>query len=202
MKKLLLVIGLFTLVGCSKEPIRDPVEPVSKATDEKNVVDKNEAAILVDKIQSIPTLEQAIQVSIGMMDDSFNKMPTAAMFIPLWAEKNKIDLGMINAITSTSYGKIMKDSSSERGKSFCVTGMVGDIAVDRSAGFAVYTGGIVTNDMRIVRYIAMKSTGDIVDGSMSKFCGIVVGKIKYENARGGTTHAPYLVGMFNLPENK
>lgn len=205
MKKTALSIVLLTLLGCSKEVNTQSVnnenitESVAISEEDKA---KDEAAKLINQIQSIPTLEGAIQLAVSMMSDSHNEMPAAAMLIPLWAEKNKINLSMINAVTSTSYGKIMKDSTSERGKRLCISGMVGDIAVDRSAGFPVYSGAIVNNNMQVTRYLAMKSTGEIVDGSIAKFCGIVVGKMSYDNAKGGTTHAAYLVGMFDLPENR
>lgn len=204
MRKILLTAALVFLAGCSKQQenqgnSENMTQPVVASEEDKA---KDEKVRLINQIQSIPTLKEAIQLSVGMWEDAYNTMPPAAMLIPLWAEKNTINLSMINAIPTTSYGRIMKDSVSERGKSLCISGMVGDIAVDRSAGFPVYSGAIVNTDRQIVRYLAMKSTGDIVDGSMSKFCGIIVGKMSYDNAQGGTTHAAYLVGMFDLPENR
>ncbi len=204
MKKILLATTFLVLIGCSKQSENqkdsENMTQSSAVSEENKAEDK--ATKLVNQIQSISTLKEATQLSVGMWEDTHNKMPPAAMLIPLWAEKNKINLGMINAMPATRYGKIMKDSASERGKSLCISGMVGDIAVDRSAGFPVYSGAIVNNNGQIVRYLAMKSTGEIVDGSMGKFCGITVGKMSYDNAQGGTTHAAYLVGMFDLPENR
>jgi hypothetical protein len=42
----------------------------------------------------------------------------------------------------------------------------------------------------------------LVADSNATFCGVIVGKVGFTNASGGTTNAPYLVGMFDLPENR
>ena len=79
----------------------------------------------------------------------------------------------------------------------------GEITADDSLGTPkVFTGGLIDNSGQIYRFIAVKSTGEIVKGSTAKFCGIVTGRLMFSNSVGGTTHAVSLVGMFDLPENR
>lgn len=58
------------------------------------------------------------------------------------------------------------------------------------------------NEFNIYRATAVESSGELVEGSNATLCGIVIGKLGYDNAAGGTTRAPYLFGMFDLPENR
>lgn len=53
-----------------------------------------------------------------------------------------------------------------------------------------------------MRFAAVASTGELVAQSSANFCGVTTGKYSYSNSGGGTTHAVFLVGMFDLPENK
>jgi hypothetical protein len=96
----------------------------------------------------------------------------------------------------------MKDPEAERGKRLCSLGTINQIEVDRSAGSPIYNGGLMTPGFDSVRFSAVGSSGDLVEGSGARICGIVTGKYSYSNAGGGTTHAVYLVGMFDIPQNK
>ena len=120
-----------------------------------------------------------------------------------WVMNNKnIKIGDIKSLESTTRGKVLKDSFSERGKRLCVSATLVEIQVDRSAGFSAYHAGLVNNYTDVTRVLAVGSTGDLVADSSATFCGVVVGKVGFTNASGGTTNAPYLVGMFDLPENR
>ena len=200
MKKVLLVGVLLVLGGCSQQKKQTESEPHEEVQQVEKEIDNKQ--LMLDQLQSQPNLSSLIEFIKPMMEDSVNAMPPAAMGLPLWSEKNKLTWSDINSIPETTIGKILKDSYLERGKRVCVNGFVGEIEVDRSAGFPVYTGGMMNSDMQVIRFLAMKSTGSIISESKAKFCGISVGKMSYDNASGGSTHAPYLVGMFDLPENR
>jgi hypothetical protein len=74
--------------------------------------------------------------------------------------------------------------------------------VEKADGNKFYNGGLVDHYGHIYRFIAVRSTGDLVAGSVAHFCGVVTGKQSYANSVGGMAHAVFLVGMFVLPENK
>lgn len=46
------------------------------------------------------------------------------------------------------------------------------------------------------------SSGDLVKGSLARFCGFVVGQHSFKNTSGGTTLSIEIVGMYDLPETR
>jgi len=98
---------------------------------------------------------------------------------------------------------VMKDSNSQRGSRICTGGRVIEISVDNTVpGGKVFLGGMYNDAGQLYRFVAVRSTGEIVANSRAKFCGIVTGQQHYANSVGGIAHAVHLVGMFDLPENK
>lgn len=80
--------------------------------------------------------------------------------------------------------------------------MIGLIHTDKSTGKPIYMGGLMTNDVKVIRFVAVGSSGELVENSSARFCGFVMGLNSYSNAVGGTTHGVSVVGMFDLPENQ
>lgn len=112
-----------------------------------------------------------------------------------WSELQEIPVG--------KYAMVMKDSDSQRGSRICTGGRIIEISVDNTVpGSKVFLGGMYDDAGHIYRFIAVRSTGEIVANSRAKFCGIVTGQQHYQNSAGGVAHAVHLVGMFDLPENK
>ena len=112
-----------------------------------------------------------------------------------WSELQEIPTG--------KYAMVMKDSDSQRGSRICTSGRIIEIAVDNTVpGGKIFLGGMYDDAGHIYRFIAVRSTGEIVANSRAKFCGIVTGQKHYQNSAGGVAHAVHLVGMFDLPENK
>lgn len=111
-----------------------------------------------------------------------------------WVELQEVPLG--------KYGLVMKDSNTQRGARLCTSGQVIEIAKDRTVPQDIYLGGMFGSAGNLYRFIALKSTGEIVAKSGARFCGIVTGQQHYPNSIGGVAHAVHLVGMFDLAENK
>ena len=206
MKKVLLVVALTAtvLVGCSKQPNTETnnekmTQPVvaQPAADEKTDTEKG-----AEQLLSKNTLPEAIEMIKPTMSDEFNAFPAAAGVVAFWMENKHTKIGDIRVLDSSTRGKILKDSFNERGKRLCVSGTIVEIQVDRSGGFPAYHAGLASNYTDFTRVLAVGSTGELVANSSATFCGVVIGKIGFNNAVGGTTNAPYLVGMFDLPENK
>ena len=119
-----------------------------------------------------------------------------------WAASNMkwSDVGVTTDETSSA--KIKKDSDEERGKRICASGRIIEIETAKTPIGKFYEGGLITNSRDIFRFVTVGSSGDLVEGSQARLCGVVTGTNSYSNSAGGTTHGVQLVGMFDLPENR
>ena len=149
-----------------------------------------------------PDLASAIDGIKPQMTDTTNEVDEGAIWLALWSREH-LNWTDLQALKPSKASLVMKDADTQRGLRLCPTGYIGEITADDSLGTPkVFTGGLIDNSGQIYRFIAVKSTGEIVKGSTAKFCGIVTGRLMFSNSVGGTTHAVSLVGMFDLPENR
>jgi hypothetical protein len=137
-----------------------------------------------------------------MTDISGGNVDVGAAALAIWrAEYMK--WSELQELPPGKYALVMKDSESQRGNKLCVSGNIIEIAVDKSIpGKKIFLGGLFDEVGRIYRFIAVRSTGEIVANSRAKFCGVITGQQSYPNSAGGVAHAVHLVGMFDLAENK
>lgn len=155
------------------------------------------------KVKPWANLRQAIaSTRLDMSDIQGGGLSAGAAKLALWGAEN-MRWSELQEIQTTKYGLVMKDSDSQRGQKLCFNGNVIEIIVDKSVpGSKVFLGGAFDDSGRIYRFVALKSTGEIIEQSRVKFCGIVTGQQHYPNSAGGVAHAVHLVGLFDLPENK
>lgn len=147
-------------------------------------------------------LNEAIdQFSILMADFNEADYSQGALLLTAWASEN-MKWSELKNVNSGKYAMVLKDSETERGKKICTSGQIIEIAADSSLSNKIFVGGIADDNFRLYRFVAVGSTGDLVQGSRSVFCGIITGRNDYNNSAGGESHAIHLVGMFDLPENK
>jgi hypothetical protein len=104
-------------------------------------------------------------------------------------------------VPETSFARVGKDSAAERGKRLCGRGTIISITADHSSEGTAYMGQFMMQGQKVLDYIAVGSTGDLVARNSARFCGIVTGTSSYSNSGGGQTHAVRVVGMFELEEN-
>jgi hypothetical protein len=200
-KKILLATVLLTLIGCSKQS--DNNENMTQpAVAQPEIEEKSDSEKYAELLASQDTLSKAVNMIKPTMSDEFDAFPSSAGILASWMNEKNVKISDIRSLESSTRGKILKDSFSERGKRLCISATLVEIQVDRSAGFAAYHAGLVNNYTDVTRVLAIGSTGDLVADSNATFCGVIVGKVGFTNASGGTTNAPYLVGMFDLPENR
>ncbi|AUX87170.1 hypothetical protein C3F34_14760 [Acinetobacter sp. ACNIH2] len=137
------------------------------------------------------------------VSDSNNEPPPVSLFIADLMVARNVKWEELNKIEKTNYGSVMKDVQQEGMKLLCVQGSVIEIyGAESRQRNKIYDVGIMDDKGRVFRTIAVGSTNNIVAESRGKFCGQVTGRINFNNAIGGSTTAPYLVGMFDLPENR
>lgn len=157
----------------------------------------------IEIIQSKNSFEDALAFAKPFMKDSINSLDIGALLFAIWANNNLTWQDVFVQSNETSFARVMKDSDEERGKKMCVRGSIIEISTDKTSEYGkFYHGGMFSGRGDVVRFTAVKSTGDIVESSYARLCGIVTGKYSYSNSSGGTTHAINIVGMFDLPENK
>jgi len=204
MKKVLLITTLLALIGCSNQSENKVNNENMSQPDvaQPEDTEKSDSEKYAELLASQNTLTDAINIIKPTMSDEFDAFPASAATLATWMNNKKIKIGDIKALESSTRGKVLKDSFSERGKRLCLNAALVEIQVDRSAGFAAYHAGLVNNYTDVTRVLAVGSSGDLVADSNANFCGVIVGKVGFTNASGGTTNAPYLVGMFDLPENR
>ena len=135
--------------------------------------------------------------------DATNEPPPVSLYIADLMAARNVKWDELNNIEKTSYGLVMKDVAKEGMKLLCAQGVVIEIyGFESRQRNKFYDVGLMDNSGKIYRAIATGSTGDLVADSQVKFCGQVTGRINFNNSIGGSTTAAFLVGMFDLPENR
>lgn len=136
--------------------------------------------------------------------DTENQIDRTGIFFGLAWAKYRYPWSQLDALPETSFGKLKKDPSAERGKRLCATGLVGDITEASPAEMpkgSIY-GGKMAEGANVITFYAVGSTGNIVQGSTARFCGVATGIYSFPNSLGTTTHSVLASGMFDLPENR
>ena len=192
-----------TVAGCddSTTQAHAPAAPAQNASSAATAdsTDLPFGASSTEATGNIKTLADAIASNRGSMGDTVNTFSDGAQGLVYWGSE-RIEWKDLVAVQKTKPGRVFKDSDEELGKLICTSGMIIEIAAAEMSD-QVYVGELVNDSGDIFRFIALRSTGDLVQQSNARFCGIVTGKVDYANSMGGETHAIQLVGMFDLPEN-
>ena len=178
-----------------------PYKPEPKTTAEEEL-GSYEVKMIRD---SYPTLESVIagykdeDVMIRELSEAdSSKYPSLVRGLVIWDALVGMTWDELQSIPETNYPRMTKDIISEAGKRFCFKGTVHYIEVDRTLRPPLTNVVMFVPYESYVAILAVKSSGDILYGDEAKFCGIVGGN-KYSSGRGSM---PFLVGMFDLPENK
>jgi hypothetical protein len=146
-------------------------------------------------------IRSALTIVQPTFGDSVNTTDGGAAVFATWAAQHML-WSDLTAQPETKHALVLKDPALERGKRLCSSGTLAEIQVDRTVTPPVYVGGVVSSALKVTRFVAVRSTGDLVENSQARLCGIVTGTQSYTNAGGGSTQAVFVVGMFDLPENK
>lgn len=184
MMRFLMMLLVLVIIGCSKEP-------------EKTANTKNEPVMVQPPPQApeqpklnFANLAEAIAAIKPTMTDTVNDISQGAALLALWSANN-LNYSDFKNMSRSKYSLIMKDPDEERGKLLCIIGSIIEIQVEKADGNKFYNGGLVDDYGHIYRFIAVRSTGDLVAGSVGHFCGVVTGKQSYANSIGGVAHAVF-----------
>lgn len=200
------LIGLFMVLGCEasseSQPVAPPKDEVGVQAPEPEPEPQSEAARMIERVMAIETFENAVAFVQPYMADTRNDDSVGATLLALWAQSNLRWSDVQVAEDETTIKLTRKDPDAARGKRFCYSGRLVQIEKkSKSSQLPMWVGLLSTRRRDIIRFYAAGSSGDLVDGSKARFCGVVTGLFSYDNAGGGTTHAVSAVGMFKLPDN-
>lgn len=195
-----MVVAVVLYLGddTASTPTPQPEETHAKVAP---VPPKPKPPTLAEKIAAAKDLPAALRLCKPTFADARDKLDPGAAVFALWCARH-LKWSDMASLPKTHFGLVMKDSQPERGKRMCVRGSIMEIAVNRSAGVPIYEGEVMSPAANIYAFEAVGSTGNLVQHSPARFCGIVTGRYDYGNSAGGVTHAVRMVGMFDLPQNK
>jgi hypothetical protein len=157
---------------------------------------------LAEHIMKLSDYTDALAYAKPMMEDTENKDSDGAVLLAVWASEGMKWTDVAVAKDETTFALVRKDSDEARGKRLCTNGRIVQIEVLHQDGAKLFYGLLLSGGGSIYQFIAAGSSGDLVQRSHARFCGVVTGKYDYSNSGGGTGHAVSLVGMFDLPANK
>lgn len=200
------LIGLTMSFGCETDTESKPetrlTDDVEAPAPEPVPEPKSEAVRLLEQMLAIETFDEAVAFAKPYMTDTRNEDSVGTTLLTLWAQSKLRWANVHVEEDETSIKRTRKDPDSARGKRFCYSGRLVQIEkMSKSSPRPVWVGLLSTRRRDIIRFHAAGSSGDLVDGSKARFCGVVTGTFSYDITGGGSTHAVSAVGMFKLPEN-
>jgi hypothetical protein len=191
-------ILFLALCSCSKTEAPKP-EAITTAAPTPSPAPREPTVL--ERLDAQTDLAGGLGVIGGRFKDSRDDMDPAAAVFAGWSTKHMTWLDL-QKIPETKFALVLKDPEAVRGKRLCSSGSIVEIRVDRSSGKPVYIGGLMSPSGNVTRFLAVGSSGELVERSQARVCGVVTGTYSYGNSGGGTTHAVNVVGMFDLPDNK
>jgi hypothetical protein len=201
MKKFMLVLVSLAFVACTQTEAPAPAK--TNPTPAVKAPEPPKEEPIGARILKVSNLPDAFTMAKPFMEDVQDDLNRGQLLLAIWANKY-MTLWMVKVQQNeTSFAKVMKDSESERGKILCVRGRIVEIFVEQYENVGkLAEGSLMTGSGNVYRFIAVRSTGDLVERNTATFCGVVTGRESYANAGGGTTHGISMVGVFDIPENR
>lgn len=155
-----------------------------------------------EQILAATTLPEAIALAKPHMTDVRDDISPGARLLARWSMKH-LKLSDVHVTKDeTSFALVQKDPDEERGKRLCYGGTIVQIHADKSEYGKGFSGILMTRRAELFRFFVAGSSGRLIEDSWARLCGVVIGNYTYANSGGGTGHAVYVVGMFDLPENR
>ena len=108
----------------------------------------------------------------------------------------------VAVLPETSPPKISKDQEAEIGKRLCMAGTVTTIKAVRGSEAKLFWGILAPNETQAMIFLVAGDTGDIVDNSPGRVCGLATGIYHLTLKTGAPFPTPKVVGFFDLPKNK
>lgn len=186
-----------TAIPASAGPTTPPA-PAPRPTPPSTTPD----AAAAPPLEQPATWAEAVALARPEMGDTTNKVSPGARRLARFAATHRVTWSDVDVKQGTTIGRVFKDADAERGKALCVAGSIHSITKQDLDGHKVFTGLFTTRAREIVSFIALASTGDLVAKSRARLCGIATGTYDLRDASGAVDHTVFIVGVFDLPENR
>ena len=206
MKKIFLMVTLILLNGCTKQPEKTSISQADINEPKKELTQEEKDRAFLEKIAAAPNLEMALKLASPQLGNQYQKddrVSLGANGLVWWSEKN-LTWGLINKLPSTTYLEFRKDSFLEAGKKICANVSVSEISAVRNKESTSYYATLKDrkNFDQIFQAVLLKSTKGINENSKVRVCGIAVENYQYKNIANGFTNSVFIIGLFDLPENR
>jgi hypothetical protein len=202
MSRLGLVGGLAVLAACSRGSAKAKADEQGPAKGEvKELAPVVPEPPPEEQILAIDGFDEAVAFAKPMMADGNVARSKGDLMLTFWSATKLRWTDVAVAKNETSVKLVNKDSDEQRGKRMCLRGQIAQITkVNNDPKF--YSGLMFVTMADRISFNAVGSTGELVDDSWARFCGVVTQRYGFDNVSGGTTLTVAMVGMFDLPENK
>jgi len=196
-----IAIGLFAWLsaGDDESSVTEVARPTPVQQSPSNTAPAEPSPL--EQFMAIEDLDSALMFAKLDMADTVNEYSAGAAAFALWSARH-LTWEALNSVPATKLKMAMKDSDEVRGKRICVRGEIVEIQAEKTDDGKIYNGAMATRNFDFVRFSAAGTTGELVEDSRARFCGIFTGLFSYSNVSGGQTRSIFLVGMFDLPENR
>lgn len=177
--------------------------PAAQPTSAPPASREEQARRVVQDILKQTTLSEAIGKAKPLMADTNNDADAGALAVGMWAlKRGGFVWWELMSVQETTFGKAKKDPMSARGQRLCFSGSLVEIHTKKTTDGDYFEGGIINDALDVVSFVAIGSSGSLVERSAARLCGIVTGTNSYDNVSGGQTQTVRVVGAFDLPDNK
>jgi len=105
-----------------------------------------------------------------------------------------LNYAAINQLPKGSFAEAMKDIAGERGRRIVASGSIVQISKDGDYFRGIMCKGSFCD--KVYYFVTPGTTRGIVQRKRATFSGVIMQRMAYSNAGGGTTHAVVLVGYF------
>ena len=199
---------LFSSTGCGNKtdaPAPAPAPATAAVTTPAPAPEKTPEEVMENLMQGMDKLESAslaFSAVASMMKDSADKTSGGSAMFAMWGAKSLKFNDVSVSQNETNFRLVQKDSDEARGKRMCVSGVIIQIAVEKTTRGKVTTGLLYDTEGDIYHIIAVGSSGALLAKDHARFCGFVTERYQYQQNGGTTGIGVTLVGMFDLPENR
>jgi len=191
------------VLSCSKaDPVPPPVKNTPAPVTEKAPPPSPPEKTIKDKLEEAKTINEALAITKPLMEDKMDEISAGHLLLAVWLDQHKDGFFQLLDGNDTSFAVAMKDPEEARGKRICVTGRIVQISVVKIAAGKFNDGIMWDSAGNLYRYTTVGTSGNLVESSRARLCGMLTGRFDYHNSVGGAGHALSIVGIFDLPQNR
>jgi hypothetical protein len=201
--RLALVLTLAGIVCCGKKtkatiPDAAPIGTAPLASS----ATADPETVAIHATVAAPTIAAALKAAEPLLeaDEAKAGVSRGSLVMAHWAVDRMKWSDVSTTKNETSFALAEKDIDAARGKRMCLSGRIDAIrALEAHDKVKFFASGLDTGERHSYSVLAVGSSATLVHGDRARFCGVVTALVSPEPEIQRTL---YLVGMFDLPENR